>query len=242
MATPMVSGAIAVMLQANPSLTPNLIKGILEFTAISKPGVSPLRQGAGFMNVSHAVALAALAARPTSTTVPIPTTWARHILWGNHMVSGGVLDPTANAWALGVEWGWATTRADADNMADDGDNIVWGTMSDGDNIVWGTASDGDNIVWGTANDGDNIVWGTADDGDNIVWGTDCGGADCDNIVWGTTDGDNIVWGTADDGDNIVWGTADGDNIVWGTADDGDNIVWGTANVTNTVWPIFKGGK
>jgi serine protease AprX len=242
MATPMVSGAIALMLQANPSLTPNLIKGILEFTAISKPGVSPLRQGAGFMNVSHAVALAALAARPTSTTVPIPTTWARHILWGNHMVSGGVLDPTANAWALGVEWGWATTRADADNMADDGDNIVWGTMSDGDNIVWGTASDGDNIVWGTANDGDNIVWGTADDGDNIVWGTDCGGADCDNIVWGTTDGDNIVWGTADDGDNIVWGTADGDNIVWGTADDGDNIVWGTANVTNTVWPIFKGGK
>ena len=242
MATPMVSGAIALMLQANPSLTPNLIKGILEFTAISKPGVSPLRQGAGFMNVSHAVALAALAAHPTSTAVPIPTTWARHILWGNHMVSGGVLDPTANAWRLGVEWGWATTKADADNMADDGDNIVWGTMSDGDNIVWGTASDGDNIVWGTANDGDNIVWGTA-----AMATTSCGAPivaapTATTSCGARSDGDNIVWGTADDGDNIVWGTADGDNIVWGTADDGDNIVWGTANVTNTVWPIFKGGK
>ena len=238
MATPLVSGAIALMLQANPNLTPNLIKGILEYTAISKPGVSALRQGAGFMNVSHAVAMAKLAGATTSTRVAIPPTWSRHVLWGNHLVSGGVINPNANAWKLGVEWGWAKTNAD------DGDNIVWGTMTDGDNIVWGTASDGDNIVWGTMTDGDNIVWGTATDGDNVVWGTDCGGADCDNIVWGTAgDGDNIVWGTASDGDNIVWGTAtDGDNIVWGTADDGDNIVWGTANLNNLVWPIFKGGK
>jgi len=248
MATPLVSGAVALMLQANPNLTPNLIKAMLEFTAISKPGVSPLHQGAGFMNVSHAVALAALAAQPGTTNFTMPSTWAKHILWGNHMLSGGVLNPKANAWRLGVEWGWAKTNAV------DGDNIVWGTMSDGDNIVWGTMSDGDNIVWGTAQDGDNIVWGTAQDGDNIVWGTDCGGDDCDNVVWGTHDGDNIVWGTAQDGDNIVWGTGqdgdnivwgtaqDGDNIVWGTYADGDNIVWGTANVTNTVWPIFKGGK
>jgi serine protease AprX len=186
MATPVVSGAIALMLQANPNLTPNLIKGMLEFTAISKPGVSPLRQGAGFLNVSHAVALAALAAHPSATQVPIPTTWARHILWGNHLVSGGVINPTANAWKLGVEWGWARTQAD------DGDNIVWGTASDGDNIVWGTdcgGADCDNIVWGTS-DGDNIVWGTA------------------------SDGDNIVWGTADDGDNIVWGTANVTNTIW----------------------------
>jgi serine protease AprX len=245
MATPVVSGAIALMLQANPNLTPNLIKAMLEFTAISKPGISALRQGAGFMNVSHAVALAALAAHPSSTAVPMPTTWAKHILWGNYMVRGGVLDPKANAWRLGVEWGWAKTKGDTDgdHQGGDGDNIVWGTMSDGDNIVWGTAADGDNIVWGTAVDGDNIVWGTAADGDNIVWGTDCGGADCDNIVWGTADGDNIVWGTASDGDNIVWGTAaDGDNIVWGTAVDGDNIVWGTLELTNTVWSILKGGK
>jgi subtilisin family serine protease len=221
MATPLVSGAVALMLQANPSLTPNLIKAILEFTAISKPGVSALRQGAGFMNVAHAVALAA---HPLTAKSTVPSTWAKHVLWGNYMLNGGVINPKANAWRLGVEWGWPTTNG-----------------TDGDNIVWGTASDGDNIVWGTSSDGDNIVWGTASDGDNIVWGTDCGGADCDNVVWGTADGDNIVWGTASDGDNIVWGTADGDNIVWGTAD-GDNIVWGTVNVTNTVWSIFKGGK
>ena len=263
-ATPMVSGAIALMLQANPRLTPNLIKGILEYTAHVGPGESPLRQGAGFLNVAHAVTLAALAAHPSAKPVAIPPTWARHLLWGNHRVHGGVLTPTASAWRLGVEWGAAATS--------DGDHIVWGTLSDGDNIVWGTGSDGDNIVWGTASDGDNIVWGTASDGDNIVWGTDCGGADCAHVVWGTADGDNIVWGTASDGDNIVWGTAsDGDNIVWGTGDgdnivwgtasdgdnivwgttshigsgtgsDGDNIVWGTATVLPTLWPLFREGR
>jgi serine protease AprX len=227
MATPFVSGAIALMLQANPNLTPNLIKGILEFTAISKPGVSALRQGAGFMNVSHAVALAALTAQPSSVkSVAMPSTWAQHLLWGNHLLGGGVINPTANAWRLGVEWGWAKTKGS------DGDNIVWGTMNDGDNIVWGTKNDRDNIVWGTKSDGDNIVWGTKSKGDNIVWGTDCGGDDCDSVVWGSSDGDNIVWGTAQDGDNIVWGTAQ----------DGDNIVWGTANVKDTRWSIFKGGK
>jgi hypothetical protein len=40
-----------------------------------------------------------------------------------------VINPNANAWRLGVEWGWAKTNAA------DSDNIVWG-VSDGDNIVW----------------------------------------------------------------------------------------------------------
>ena len=273
MAAPFVSGTVALMLQANPSLTPNLVKAILEYTATPQAGVSPLRQGAGFMNTLAAVKLAKFYAKAKpGAKLHIDPSWSRHIIWGNHKIGGGIIDPGANAWQLGVEWGWAHVNDDdGDNIVwgtdSDGDNIVWGT-SDGDNIVWGTddndnivwgTSDGDNIVWGTSdsdnivwgtNDGDNIVWGTSDS-DNIVWGTDCGGGDCDNIVWGTSDGDNIVWGTADEGDNIVWGTNDGDNIVWGTSDgdnivwgtsDGDNIVWGTVANANVVWSFFKGGK
>ncbi len=232
-ATPFVTGTVAMMLQANPKLTPNLVKAILQYTASFKGDVSPLRQGAGFMNSIGAVTLASFYAHATpGSTLPIDDSWSRHIIWGNYLLSGGVLDPGGNAWMPGVEWGWAKTQGD------DGDNIVWGTScgaDDCDNIVWGTSDDGDNIVWGTSDDGDNIVLGTADDADNIVWGTDCGGDDCDNIVWGTVDdADNIVWGTADDGDNIVWGTSDdSDNIVWGT-DDNDNIVWGTGVVENDV--------
>jgi hypothetical protein len=221
MSAPVVAGTVALMLQANPNMSPNLIKAVLQYTAQQYPGYSPLRQGAGFLNTLGAVRLAKFYANPKAgDKMPIQKVWSRHIDWGSHELRG-FIKPTANAWANNIVWGTAKT------LGMDGDNIVWGTMADGDNIVWGTYNDGDNIVWGTMADGDNIVWGTARDGDNIVWGTDCGGADCDNVVWGAADGDNIVWGTARDGDNIVWGTAkDGDNIVWGTSADND-VTWGS---------------
>jgi serine protease AprX len=251
MAAPVVSGTVALMLQANPSLTPNLIKAILQYTAEIYPGYNPLEEGAGFLNTLGAVRLAKFyaSAHSAGEAVPIEPIWGRQIFWGNHRLRNGFMLPTANAWQNGVLWGAAKTLGDTgDNIVwgtacgggDCGDNIVWGT-ADGDNIVWG--SSGDNIVWGTAGDGDNIVWGSAADGDNIVWGSACGGGDCgDNIVWGSGDaGDNIVWGTGD-GDNIVWGTTDGDNIVWGTATDGDNIVWGSASDgDNIVWGSVSDG-
>jgi len=240
MAAPVVSGTIALMLQANPALTPNLIKGILQYTAQVYPGYKPLEQGAGFLNTYGAVKLARFyASHHVGDHLPSQSVWSRHIIWGNHMIKGGYINPKGNAWKNSTVWGYAKTQDDQ------GDNIVWGTMSGDDNIVWGTADEyGDNIVWGTSGDDnivwgtsgdDNIVWGTMSGDDNIVWGTDCGGSDCDNIVWGTSDDDNIVWGTADALDNIVWGTSGDDNIVWGTSDD-DNIVWGTSGDDS---PVFS---
>jgi serine protease AprX len=229
MATPVVAGVVAQMLQANPTLTPNAVKALLQYTAQEYPGYKPLEQGAGFLNAVGAVRLARFfATAQPGQAVPTQKMWSKHLLWGNHQLHGGLIDPAANAFQVGTTWGVAKT--------DTNDNIVWGTgCADCDNIVWGT-SDSANIVWGTAGTA-NIVWGTADGDDNIVWGTDCGGGDCDNIVWGTTDSDNIVWGTASPTDNIVWGTAglDTDNIVWGTSDDTDNIVWGTDDNDNIVW-------
>src|SRR6185503_5033098 len=58
MAAPVVSGTVALMLQANPKLTPNLIKAILQYTAQQYPGYNSLRQGAGFLNTLGAVRLA----------------------------------------------------------------------------------------------------------------------------------------------------------------------------------------
>jgi serine protease AprX len=247
MAAPMVAGTAALMLQANPALTPNLVKAIIEYTAESRP-YDPLTQGAGFLNTKGAVDIAKFLAAPQAGHVyPSNTAWSRTILWGNRRLSRGVIKPAGSAWALNTVWGAATDG--------EGDNIVWGTACSSDlcdNIVWGTAEmDADNIVWGTFDrEGDNIVWGTADgEGDNIVWGTACGDGECDNIVWGTecggSDCDNIVWGTAEmEGDNIVWGTACGDgecdNIVWGTASEGegDNIVWGTSDALDEAPPLF----
>jgi serine protease AprX len=244
MAAPVVSGTIALMLEANPDLTPNLIKAILQYTAHRSPNYSALRQGAGYLDSLGAVWLAYFQKTAKAGDVyPYLPTWSRAINWGNHQVKGGIITPTANAWANGVVWGSARLQSvDAvSGTMVDGDNVVWGTMAaDGDNVVWGTAmADGDNVVWGTSFDGDNVVWGTMADGDNVVWGTDCGGADCDNVTWGTMslDGDNVVWGTAMDGDNVVWGTSmsiDGDNVVWGTSTD-HSISWATADVEDVIF-------
>ncbi len=64
MAAPVVTGTVALMLQANPSLTPNQVKAILQYTAQVYPRYDPLTEGAGFLNAKGAVDLArAIASR-----------------------------------------------------------------------------------------------------------------------------------------------------------------------------------
>jgi hypothetical protein len=245
MASPIVAGTVALMLQANPKLTPNLVKAIIQYTS-QNMGYDALTQGAGFLNSKGAVDLARYLRNPQVGSVyPHNAKWGKTILWGNRKLTHGVIKPGGSAWAQNVVWG-ASQTDEGDNIVwgtacstEDCDNIVWGTSAvDDDNIVWGTyAEEGDNIVWGTVSgEDDNIVWGAAcgaEDCDNIVWGTECNGSDCDNIVWGTQCGaedcDNIVWGTGEEGDNIVWGTSgETDQIVWGTSSEDDNITWGCA--------------
>ncbi len=140
MAAPVVSGTIALMLQANPALTPNLVKAILEFTAEAHSEYNGLTQGAGFLNARGAVTLAQSMAAGSSKLDAQqpgsdPTPWCRHVIWGNYLVGGDAL--TAAAWATGVTWG-ATGVAGAST---DGnvDNVVWGTnvLDERNDIVWG---------------------------------------------------------------------------------------------------------
>jgi serine protease AprX len=238
MAAPVVAGTVALMLEANPNLTPNMVKAILQFTSEEKKNVSYLAQGAGFLNSLGAVRLSRyFATAQKGSQYPDMKAWSRHIFWGNRRVKGGVLTPGGTAWGLNIVWGDAFTpqgqnivwgencdSASCNNIVW-GSNIVWGN-SDGDNIVWGN-TDGDNIVWGNGSD-DNIVWGNLGD-DNIVWGNDCGGADCDNIVWGNSNDDNIVWGNAEGLENIVWANAlSTDNIVWGNSSGDEDVSWGSS--------------
>jgi hypothetical protein len=237
------------MLQANPNLTPNLIKAILQYTARSKPDVHPLKQGAGILNAAGAVTLARFYANSKpGDALPIDPSWSQHIIWGNRLVSGGFLDPTANAWMPGVQWGWAYAQ-------EGGPPIVWGVACEGPcfNIVWGT-SEGFwdpfrpceegcfNIVWGTS-EGWWDPFGSCQEGCfNIVWGTSEGFWDpfkpceegCFNIVWGTSEGWWDLSRPCEEGCfNIVWGTSEG---FWEPL---FNIVWGTSDKENLIWPIYQ---
>jgi serine protease AprX len=194
MAAPMVTGTIALMLQANPKLTPNMAKAIIEYTA-QNYGYDPLTQGAGFLNTKGAVELAKFFyTAKAGDRYPSHKAWSKTVIWGNRKLKGGVIKPAGTAWATDVVWGATLTP-----MAT---NIVWGTACDTvecDNIVWGTACgqlDCDNIVWGTSLGvlATNIVWGTALTADNIVWGTA-------GVVPGP------IWSSSAEADNITWGSS-----------------------------------
>lgn len=214
MAAPVVAGTVALMLQANPALTPNQVKAILEYTAQVYAGYDPLTQGAGFLNAKGAVELARYLAAPTNVAFPYSPDWGARLIWGNHLVRGGRLTAGANAWSLDTTWGAATTAG--------GQGVEWGVM-----CPTATCDAGGWEAW-RANCADEtcstVTWGG--EAQDVVWGSACGGADCPGLwsivssggaVWSTNDGDTVVWGTNGDGDTVVWGTSDGDTVVWGTS-------------------------
>jgi serine protease AprX len=201
MAAPVVAGTVALMLQANPSLTPNEVKAILQYTAEASPAYDALTQGAGFLNAHGAVSLARYLAAPSTLPYPDATGWSRSVIWGTHLTVGGQLTPDANAWSVATHWGDETTAS--------GGAIVWGVIC--------TASTCDQpSAWS--------AWGVASGGQNVVWGSSCGGADCAGDAWtppGGTEDDTAVWSTTsvDDGDIVVWGTSCTDPscqpVIWG---------------------------
>ena len=222
MSAPVVTGTVALMLQANPALTPNAVKAILQYTAESYAGYDPLTQGAGFLNAEGAVALARHFASPAGTTYPSTSGWSAQLIWGNQLLRHGRLVSSANAWARDVTWGAPRTAG--------GENVWWGVSQDERRDRWGTKC-GDAactvVQWG---------FGKAQ---NVVWGTACGGQDCSTtwtaaastvaadpsaatVVWGST----TVWGSTE-GDTVVWGSTEGDTVVWGSgcSDPWCDVLW-----------------
>jgi serine protease AprX len=221
MSTAVTSGVVALLLQQHHQngfhrqkpLTANLVKAMLQFSAVPVAGADYLTQGAGQINAAGALALVRsidtgeragrwwLRSGITPVTVIGGETaeWSQRVVWNNVVLTGDLVYYNLPQWSVGAAFN---------------DNIIWG--ADADNIIWGSAAlvADDNIIWGaTTTWAANLVWRDRilglDDGDNIIWGSD------DNIIWGTLDFDNIIWG-AWDGDDVIWGTWTGDDIIWGT--------------------------
>ena len=194
-ASPVVAGTIALMLQANPSLTPNAVKAILQYTAEMYPGHSYLSQGAGFLNARGAVALALALNTPPEERPSPPLEWSRQIIWGNQQVQGSDLIAPSSAWSTTVQWGASTDAANAP--------IAW-DYEQSVNVVWGDTCNGVDCV--------DTVWATSND-DIVVWGNSSG----DIVVWGNSDDDIVVWGNSDD-DIVVWGNSGEDPssgpVIW----------------------------
>jgi serine protease AprX len=155
MAAPMVSGAVALMLERIPSLTPDQVKARLMKTANkSYPAYSRAYSnsgsvydtqsdvfavGAGFLNTYNAVAsndtpsgsaLSPVAVRDSSGNVLMQpdgsSVWSNSIVWGTSIVWGNGVNANSLVWGSSIVWG---------NQGLTGNSIVWGTS-----IVWGNGS------------------------------------------------------------------------------------------------------
>ena len=178
MSAPVVSGTVALMLQANPALTPNAVKAILQFTAQTYAGYDPLTQGAGFLNADGAISLAAWFAAPLTTPYPDASDWSGHLIWGKRILEGPGVTADAVPWAADVTWG-DPSQPGFDALA----NVVWGALCGGADCE---ATWNNQIVTTTSDEeGDTVVWGTSDEeGDTVVWGTSCTDPSCEPVVWG----------------------------------------------------------
>jgi serine protease AprX len=175
MATPVVSGAAAVLLQSNPSLTPDTIKARLMMTAsktfplmsvavdpttgVSYPSTYDMfTVGAGYVNV-----YAALNNQATSQGYAYSPT----VVW-NPLLSLALLFKSSNSlwnnttWSLTNVWGSQVIQSTiGGSSAAWGDGGVWGSSAAwGDSGIWGTsAAWGDSGAWSTS-----AAWGDSING------------------------------------------------------------------------------
>jgi serine protease AprX len=194
MAAPVVAGTVALMLQANPTLTPNAVKAILQFTAETRAGSDHLTQGAGFLNARGAVELARSFVTGSDATPSDPTPWSRHIIWGNRRIPGGVLRATASAWGRDVVWGASATQS--------GEAIVWGTECADDagsscaDTPWKAGCELLPDECGGPADADAVDRGG-------ILAAPCDEADCNPGVWGAVDG-SVLAGSIEGTGRTAW--------------------------------------
>jgi serine protease AprX len=172
MATPVVSGAVALLLNQHSTLTPDQVKARLMKTAYkTMPNstvayVPHLQQnftafydllsvGAGLLNMQTAVsntdlAPATVGAALSPSMVYNPSTGTVSLVEGNGSVAAG-----------SVVWG---------------SSVVWGTS-----VVWGANVSGTSVVWGSS-----LPWNSsALSAFSVVWGSSTGtGTQATSVVWG----------------------------------------------------------
>src|SRR5439155_24489568 len=89
-AAPVTAGAAALLLQANPKLTPNMVKMILMYTAQQLRNFNALEQGAGQLNIEGAVRLAKLVRQDLTATPAIGSS----LLTGSAPTAQSTMDGT----------------------------------------------------------------------------------------------------------------------------------------------------
>jgi serine protease AprX len=97
MATPFVAGTVAVLLEANPELSPDQIEMILMQSAKPMPGYAYYQVGAGYINVLNAVDLATKTVGTRQGFLAGVTAWSSQGSW-NAVGDGNTLLSYSGSW------------------------------------------------------------------------------------------------------------------------------------------------
>jgi serine protease AprX len=187
MATGVVSGAVADLLQAHPTLTPDQVKARLMKTAsktfpstssVYDPaaGITYTSQydiftvGAGYVDLAAALA---------SNDLPSGTAMSPTAIYDSNTGNVRLTSDSSSTWGASQTWSGPAIWG---NSQFTGSSIMWGAnTSSGSSIMWGASGLwGNSIMWGaSSSSGFSTIWSTS-----IMWGAS--GQWANSIMWGAS--------------------------------------------------------
>jgi serine protease AprX len=230
MSTAAVSGAVALMAQANPGLNPDQVKAILMYSAQIMEGPDLFEQGSGMLNIDGAVRLAkslslSSATLPVgsllaATGLPDPQSiiagetclWSQGLIWGRGVLRGdAVLTTQQLAYAQSLIWGigrldsWGLGVTYYDGLFSDS-YVVFGKNNQWNYVTWdsGTATSS-GLIWTNRLSGSGLIWS------NRVISNDFFDVSTSSLIWGINGfggyNSSLIWSLRDSG--LIWGIAGG---------------------------------
>lgn len=227
MSTGVVSGAVALMLQANPGLTPNLVKSILMYSAQIMDGPDLFEQGSGMLNVDGAVRLAKSVSR-YAYAIPVGQRLNTSSLPNAQSTIAG----QTFAWSQGLIWGFGGLRGDAMFTVQQGaysQSLIWGlpnrldawgmgvTYYDGlyssSYVVFGGNGQWNYVTWGSGTPtASGLIWTERLYASGLIWGNQAMSNDFFDIS-----STSLIWGVKGYGGydmGLIWGLKDA-GLIWG---------------------------
>ena len=189
MAAPMVTAAVAMLLQDEPNLTPDQVKYRLKATANkSWPGYDVERAGAGYLDIYAAV-------NGTSTAKANAGIRPHRVL-----ALMAVLAVYATYNSVPADWGsvnWDSVNWDSVNW----DSVNWDSVN-WDSVNWDSVN-WDSVNWDSVN-WDSVNWDSVN-WDSVNWDS----VNWDSVNWDSVNWDSVNW------DSVNWDSVDWGSDYWG---------------------------